>query len=41
LITYHGTVYRKYQQKVAGIIPLPWKILSAAQAEHLLEKYQE
>lgn len=39
LIAYHGEVYRKYQQKVAGIIPLPWKILSKKQAEILLSEY--
>jgi len=39
LIAYHGEVYRKYQQKVAGIIPLPWKILSAEQAQRLIQEY--
>ncbi len=41
LIAYHGIVYRKYQQKVAGIFPLPWKILSAKQAEDLLNEYKQ
>ena len=41
LIAYHGEVYRKYQQKVAGIFPLPWKILSAKQAEDLLNEYKQ
>lgn len=36
LIAYHGDVYRKYQKKVAGIVPLPWKILSVEQAEALI-----
>lgn len=36
LIRYHGEVYRKYQKKVAGVIPLPWKILSVKQAEALV-----
>jgi len=40
LISYHGEVYRKYQQKVAGIIPLPWKILSAKQAKELINEYR-
>jgi len=40
LIAYHGAVYKKYQQKVAGIFPLPWKILTAKQAELLLREYQ-
>ena len=38
LIAYHGEVYRKYQQKVAGIIPLPWKFLSVQQAQQLLNE---
>ncbi|MBE9526582.1 MAG: hypothetical protein IME94_06365 [Proteobacteria bacterium] len=38
LIAYHGEVYKKYQQKVAGIIPLPWKILSKKQAQELLDE---
>lgn len=38
LIAYHGDVYRKYQKKVAGVVPLPWKILSAEQAEALLKE---
>ena len=38
LIAYHGEVYRKYQQKVAGVFPLPWKILSAEQAHTLLSE---
>ncbi len=41
LIAYHGEVYRKYQKKVAGIVPLPWKILSAEQAEALLAEQAE
>ncbi len=41
LIAYHGEVYKKYQQKVSAIIPLPWKILSKKQAEHLLEEYRK
>ena len=41
LIAYHGDVYKKYQQKVAGVIPLPWKILSAEQAQKLLHEYHQ
>ncbi len=41
LLAYHGEVYRKYQQKVAGIVPLPWKILSAEQAQALLREYNQ
>ncbi len=40
LIAYHGEVYRKYQQKVAGVIPLPWKFLNAEQAEALLKEFK-
>ena len=40
LIAYHGEVYRQYQQKVAGLVPLPWKILSAAEATALIDKYK-
>lgn len=39
LVAYHGEVYRKYQKKVAGIFPLPWKILSAEQAQMLIQQY--
>lgn len=41
LIAYHGEVYREYQQKVACLIPLPWKILTASEAEVLIEKYKD
>jgi len=41
LIAYHGEVYKKYQQKVAGLFPLPWKILSREEAEQLLREYQQ
>lgn len=36
LLVYHGERYRRYRQRVAGLIPLPWKILSRAEAEELL-----
>ena len=36
-----ANIYKKYQQKVAGVIPLPWKILSAEQARLLLNEYQQ
>ncbi|MDD5241171.1 MAG: hypothetical protein PHG47_05515 [Sulfuricella sp.] len=35
LLVYHGEVYRRYMTRVAGLIPLPWKILSAAEADEL------
>jgi len=40
LIAYHGEVYRRYRERVAGLIPLPWKHLSKAEAEALLEQYR-
>lgn len=40
LIVYHGEVYRDYRRHVAGLIPLPWKILSPSQAKALLARYQ-
>jgi len=39
LIAYHGNVYREYRKRVAGLFPLPWKILSRHQAEQLLQKH--
>ncbi len=36
LIEYHGDIYRRYRQKVPGILPLPWRYLSHAQAESLI-----
>jgi protein-S-isoprenylcysteine O-methyltransferase Ste14 len=36
LIAYHGERYRRYMEKVAGLIPLPWKTLSKAQAAELV-----
>lgn len=39
LIAYHGKVYQEYQQKVAGLIPLPWKMLTPAEAAALTSKY--
>ncbi len=41
LLAYHGEVYKKYQQKVAGVFPLPWKILSRQEAQQLLSEYQK
>ncbi len=41
LIAYHGDVYRQYQKKVAGVIPVPWKILSTEQAEILIKEAQK
>ncbi len=35
LILEHGERYLSYRRAVAGLIPLPWKILSAAEAQEL------
>jgi protein-S-isoprenylcysteine O-methyltransferase Ste14 len=32
LIAYHGERYRRYMRKVAGLVPLPWKTISKAEA---------
>jgi protein-S-isoprenylcysteine O-methyltransferase Ste14 len=32
LIAYHGERYRRYMAKVAGLVPLPWKTISKAEA---------
>lgn len=36
LLIYHGAVYRRYMARVAGLVPLPWKTLGAAEAEELV-----
>ena len=35
LLVYHGETYRRYMARVPGLIPLPWKFLSAAERERL------
>lgn len=39
LLAYHGEVYKAYRQRVAGLFPLPWKILSRSEAKRLLTEY--
>jgi protein-S-isoprenylcysteine O-methyltransferase Ste14 len=36
LIAYHGERYRRYMGKVAGLVPLPWKTISKAEARVLV-----
>ncbi|MDD5328704.1 MAG: hypothetical protein PHX38_01760 [Sulfuricella sp.] len=35
LLVYHGEVYRRYMARVPGLVPLPWKWLSAEEASEL------
>ena len=35
LLVYHGDVYRRYRERVPGLLPLPWKVLSANEALEL------
>ena len=36
LIVYHGEIYRRYRQRVPGLVPLPWRWLRAGEAERLI-----
>ena len=36
LLIYHGAAYRYYMARVAGLVPLPWKTLSAEETEALV-----
>ncbi len=38
LLIYHGQVYSRYVKAVPGLIPLPWRYLSRAQAEALIRE---
>jgi len=35
LLVYHGDTYRRYMARVPGLIPLPWKTLTAEEAKEL------
>ncbi len=37
LLVYHGDAYRRYMARIPGLIPLPWKSLSAMEAKALVE----
>ncbi|MDP1653765.1 MAG: hypothetical protein Q8L56_13690 [Rhodocyclaceae bacterium] len=37
LAAHFGAAYRAYREKVPGLIPLPWKRLSAAEADELMQ----
>jgi protein-S-isoprenylcysteine O-methyltransferase Ste14 len=36
LIRYHGEVYRRYRERVPGLVPLPWKHLREADEQALI-----
>ena len=36
LLRYHGEVYRRYRERVPGLVPLPWKHLSESEAQSLV-----
>ena len=35
LLVYHGERYRRYMERVPGLLPLPWKFIDAAEAKRL------
>jgi methanethiol S-methyltransferase len=37
LIAMHGDAYRRYRERVPGLLPLPWKRLSEAEASELVD----
>lgn len=37
LLIYHGEVYRTYMKRVPGLLPLPWKSLTAQEAAALVK----
>lgn len=37
LLIYHGSRYRRYQAQVPALFPLPWRFLTARQAQALME----
>ncbi|OIQ96987.1 hypothetical protein GALL_210540 [mine drainage metagenome] len=41
LLTYHGDTYRRYMARVPGLIPLPWKFLTAEEAGELLKQQDD
>ena len=41
LKTYYGAVYEHYMRQVPGLVPLPWKHLTPAQAAALLDEYRQ
>ena len=37
LVALHGDAYREYRRRVPGLLPLPWKRLSVAEADALMQ----
>ena len=37
LLSLHGDAYRRYRERVPGLIPLPWKFLRADEAKTLMQ----
>jgi protein-S-isoprenylcysteine O-methyltransferase Ste14 len=35
LLVYHGEAYRRYMERVPGLIPLPWRRLKSGEAERI------
>lgn len=38
LETHFGAAYRDYRKKVPGLIPLPWRVLTTAEAREIIQK---
>ena len=38
LAALHGQAYRSYRERVPGLVPLPWKFLTAQQARDLVQR---
>lgn len=41
LLVYHGDTYRRYMARVPGLIPLPWRSLTAEEAEALMRQKKD
>jgi protein-S-isoprenylcysteine O-methyltransferase Ste14 len=37
LLAYHGNMYRRYRERVPGLIPLPWRYLNRTEAAELVK----
>ncbi len=36
LVAFHGEKYRQYMKHVAGLVPVPWRILSRKKANEIV-----